>query len=91
MDERYKFEIGQDVIVVNIDGRLRGTRFGGLRKLIGTEAKITDRVIDTILVDACRYTLNIPCFLTWWFSEGNLEAVETGFDAESIIRSAFDL
>ncbi len=88
-DTDFKFEIGQDVIVVNLNGSLHMGVLN-LGEYIGTKAKIITRVRynDTY---GRRYTLSIPALNYWNFHEFNLEAVEKGFDAEDIISKAFDL
>ncbi len=89
----YKFAVGQDITVANAEGDLHWLRKAAAKELVGIKAKIMTRVrINTDYPTyEYRYTLRIPGFINWYFHEYNLEAFEVGFDAEDIIKNAFNL
>ncbi len=87
MNGEYKFKIGETVLIVNTDGPTN-RHYSGIGKYIGTHAEVIG--LREGLSNVKRYRLNITSN-GWYFYEFNLEAIDKGFDAEDIIKKAFNL
>ncbi len=88
MDEEYKFEVGERVRVVNVDGPLH-KYYDNAHEYIGRECEVFACDRWTTLNGDNLYLLGGAGY--YWFHEWNLEAVGKGFDAKDIIRKAFGL
>ncbi len=88
IDNNFKFEIGETILIANTEGFLHGSRRRTIEKFIGANATVIQRGSNGDCEN--QYLLNIMSN-GWWFHEFNLEDAEKGFDAEDIIKKAFDL
>ena len=84
----FKFKIGEEVMIINVNGNLHNSERSIIDKSIGSILLIKE--INYHYNDN-HYCLNFASILGsyWWFHEDNLEKVNKGLDTKSIIDKVF--
>jgi len=98
----FKFEIGEEVKIINVNGSLHHYSREHISKNIISISRVIGRTnhgarygFDNhycLLVLAPNYNgadMDSDIFNNWWFHEDNLEKVNIGLDTKSIINKVF--
>ena len=84
----FKFKIGEEVMIINVNGNLHNSERSIIDKSIGSILLIKEINYN---INDNHYCLNFTSILGpyWWFHEDNLEKVNKGLDTKSIINKVF--
>jgi len=84
----FKFKIGEEVMIINVNGNLHNGKTSIIDKSIGSIQQIKRRNYNYNGNHYCLDFASIHCKI-WWFHENNLEKVNKGLDTKSIIDKVF--